>query len=103
VDDADDVEDPDGTLTGLARGRLRPEGVRLVVALDPVEARASYGHWTSSLRRCRGGIALHHDPDEDRDLWAMPLPPTPNGRRPPGRGLLMSDREDAVEIQVVDS
>jgi S-DNA-T family DNA segregation ATPase FtsK/SpoIIIE len=100
VDDATEVSDENGTLAALARGRLRPEGVRLVVSLDPVERRTAYGHWAAALRRCRSGIALHHDPDEDRDLWTSVLPPAPTGRRPPGRGLLLRDGEEAVEIQV---
>jgi S-DNA-T family DNA segregation ATPase FtsK/SpoIIIE len=100
IDDATELEDPDGTLAAMVRGRLRPAAVRLVLAVDPLDARAAYGHWTASVRRGRCGIALHHDPDEDRDLWALPLPPAPTERRPPGRGLLLRDGEDAVEIQV---
>jgi S-DNA-T family DNA segregation ATPase FtsK/SpoIIIE len=100
VDDATEVEDGDGVLHRLARGRWRSPGLRLVMAVDPVERRLAYGHWTSSLRRCRSGIALHHDPEEDRDLWSDPLPPAPTGRPPPGRGLLMADGEVPIEIQV---
>ena len=101
VDDATDVED-DGreTLSRLIRGRLRHESLGLVIAIDPVERRTRYGHWTAGLRRCDVGIALHHDPDEDRDLWTTVLPPAPVGHPPPGRGLLLRRGHDALEVQV---
>ncbi|MEO5679517.1 MAG: FtsK/SpoIIIE domain-containing protein, partial [Acidimicrobiales bacterium] len=73
VDDADRVDDPGGALAALAAGG---HPMAHLLAAAPSEAvRASFGHWTSGLRRWGHGLVLRPRSDLDADVLGVPLLP----------------------------
>jgi len=101
VDDADRVEDLDGTLATLAAGR-HPE-VHLLAALPPDAGRAAFGHWTGELRRSGAGLLLRPRSDLDADVLGIALLPRwPMSLAVAGRGVLGVDGT-AVPVQVARS
>ncbi len=72
VDDAELVDDPTGQLA--ARITARAEGLTVVAAGRPDSLRASFGHWTTAIRRCRLGIVMAGASDLDADLLGAVLP-----------------------------
>jgi S-DNA-T family DNA segregation ATPase FtsK/SpoIIIE len=70
VDDAERVDDPDGSL-----GRLlgRP-GVTFAVAARLDAVRVAYGHWTREVARSRCGLIMTSAGDVDGELLGATLP-----------------------------
>jgi S-DNA-T family DNA segregation ATPase FtsK/SpoIIIE len=99
VDDADALDD---TLLQLVWERLAAsDGVRIVAALDQ---RAMSGYSASPLvalaRRARRQLVLQpDDPAELLQTTGVRMPSRPGLRFPPGRGVLVVDREATV-VQV---
>jgi S-DNA-T family DNA segregation ATPase FtsK/SpoIIIE len=96
IDDAEGVDDPASSLSGL----LQRHRVDLhVVAAGRADAiRGQYGHWTRDLRRSRLGIALQPAPD-DGDLWSASFPRRAAIAALPGRGYLIVDgRVELVQV-----
>ena len=89
VDDADDVDDPDGELARLLAAR-RPD-LHVVAAGRADVLRSTYGHWTAALRRSRLGLALKPNLDLDGELWHTALPRHSSVRIDAGRGYLVAD------------
>ncbi|MEO5679040.1 MAG: hypothetical protein ABIS47_05150, partial [Acidimicrobiales bacterium] len=98
VDDADRVDDPAGALAALAAGG-HPMA-HLVAAAPPEAVRASFGHWTTGLRRWGHGLVLRPRSDLDGDVLGIPLLPRgPVSLTGVGRGVLVTAGE-AVPVQV---
>ena len=97
VDDADAVDDADGSLAGLLHSR-RP-GLVVVAAGRADALRAGHGHWTSVVRRGRKGILLGAVGDLDGDLLGALLPRGRPPRSRPGDAIVVADGE-IVAIQV---
>ena len=94
VDDAELVDDACGRLAALAAGR-RPNTC-IVAAGRPDALRQLYGHWTTVVRRSRGGLVLTGGSDLDGDLLGVVLPRrTPAPSRP---GLAWSVSNGAVSL-----
>ncbi|MCU1400714.1 MAG: putative FtsK/SpoIIIE family protein [Acidimicrobiales bacterium] len=72
VDDAELVDDAGGSLA--ARIALRADGFTVVAAGRPESLRASYGHWTTAVRRSRLGIVMAAANELDADLLGAVLP-----------------------------
>ncbi len=99
VDDATEVDDPDGVLARVAGGSV--PGVHLVLATRPDRYRSAYGHWGSEIRSSRLGLLLRPEP-LDGDLLGMPFPARLDLPPLPGRGMLVADGRAEV-VQVVRS
>jgi S-DNA-T family DNA segregation ATPase FtsK/SpoIIIE len=72
VDDAELVDDPDGSLLQLVTRPRR--GALVVAAARPEALRQSYGHWTGAVRRSRLGVVMAGATDLDADLLGATLP-----------------------------
>jgi S-DNA-T family DNA segregation ATPase FtsK/SpoIIIE len=94
IDDAEDVTDPAGSLAALIAERHPHRHVFAAGAGDVL--RAAYGHWTSTVRRSRLGLALKPNPVSDGDLWQTTLPRRGPTSFPAGRGYLIA--EGSVEL-----
>ena len=101
VDDAELVDDPGGALA--ARISSRADDFTVVVAARPDALRASFGHWTAAVRRCRLGVILAGASDLDADLLGvvlprrLPIPPRP------GLAWLIADGErELVQLAMVE-
>jgi S-DNA-T family DNA segregation ATPase FtsK/SpoIIIE len=88
VDDADTVDDAEGTLAALL-ARRRPD-LHVVAAGRADALRSAYGHWSREVRRSRLGLALKPEPD-DGDLWQVAFPRRAPTIGLPGRGYLVVD------------
>ncbi len=98
VDDAERVDDPGGTLAGLAAGRH--PSAHLFAAARPDTLRAAFGHWTTDLRRSGAGLVLRPRSDLDGDVLGIALLPRwPVPLSGPGRAVLGVDGE-AIPVQV---
>ncbi len=87
VDDAELVDDPSGTLSGL----ISDGTTRLLVAGRVEATRTAYGHWTQALRRQRRGLLLRPQDDLDGDVLGVLLPRRQATPPAPGRGYLIAD------------
>jgi S-DNA-T family DNA segregation ATPase FtsK/SpoIIIE len=85
IDDADSVDDFDGTVARLL-ALSRPD-LHVVAAGRPDALRSLFTHWTVTLRRSRTGLLLRPEPALDGDMVGATLPRTPVGPRP-GRGYV---------------
>jgi S-DNA-T family DNA segregation ATPase FtsK/SpoIIIE len=74
VDDAERVDDADGTMARL----MTQPGVTFAVAARLEAVRVAYGHWTREVARSRCGLIMTAMGDLDGDLLGVTLP-----RRPP--------------------
>ncbi len=89
VDDAERVEDEDGAIAAfLAR---RTQAAHDIAAGNNERLRASYAHWTRTIRQSRSALLLDPDLDLDGDLAGITLPRRSIARLGPGRGFLVSD------------
>ena len=89
VDDAELVDDASGAFA--ARISRRSEHFNVVAAGRAEGLRASYGHWTTAVRRSRLGLVMAGANDLDGDLLGAILPrrlPIPNR---PGLAWLVAD------------
>jgi S-DNA-T family DNA segregation ATPase FtsK/SpoIIIE len=101
VDDAETVDDPTDTISGLlSSGR---EDVHVVAAVRNSAARKLYAHWTQAVRASRRGVLLMPDWSDDGDLLGVGLPRIDLFGRGPGRGYLaMDDTLTAVQLAQAD-
>ena len=97
VDDAEDIDDSAGAISGLLAERLPHRHFFVTGAADIL--RTAYGHWTQSVRRSRQGMALKPSGSGDGDLWQANLPRNQPAAFPPGRGYLITD--GSVELAQV--
>jgi len=97
VDDALDVEDPDGYLAQLVAAA--PPGVHLIASARADRLRSAYGHWASDIKSSRAGLLLRPDP-LDGELLGRQFPSRLGLASIPGRGVVISDSEMEV-VQVV--
>ena len=88
VDDAEQIDDPDGDLRALV-SRRHPDAL-VLVAVRADAWREGYGSWLTALRPASHGLALRPDPVRDADVWVCALPPV-GPTPPPGRGVLITD------------
>jgi S-DNA-T family DNA segregation ATPase FtsK/SpoIIIE len=88
VDDAERVDDPDGSL-----GRLlgRP-GVTFAVAARLEAVRVAYGHWTREVARSRCGLIMTSVGDVDGELLGATLPRRPMIPARPGLAWVIDHR-----------
>jgi len=87
VDDADTVDDSDGSLARLAGdGRTT-----IIAAARPDALRTQYGHWTTILRRSRSGLVAAGGSELDGDLLGQILPRTLPAPPRPGLMWLVAD------------
>jgi S-DNA-T family DNA segregation ATPase FtsK/SpoIIIE len=70
VDDAERVDDPDGSLATL----LGRPGVTFAVAARPDALRVAYGHWAREVARSRCGLIMTSMGDVDGELLGAVLP-----------------------------
>ncbi len=70
VDDAERIDDPDGTITRL----LARQGVTFAVAARLEAVRVAYGHWTREIARSRCGLIMTAMGDIDGELLGATLP-----------------------------
>lgn len=97
VDDAELVDDADGTLQhALASASA---DVTVLAAARPDALRGAFGHWTSIVRRSRLGLVLGPAGDLDGDLLGCMLPRAWPIRPRPGLGWLVQ-RGEARLVQV---
>jgi len=100
VDDAEQVEDPDGDLRALV-ARRHPDAI-VLLAVRADAWRTGYGSWSAGIRPAGRGLALRPDPVHDADAWVCPLPavgPAP----PPGRGVLVVDgTAEVIQVAMPD-
>jgi S-DNA-T family DNA segregation ATPase FtsK/SpoIIIE len=90
VDDADEVDDPDGRLEALVTNRDGRGDDLLVAAAGRADALAGlYAHWTRALRRHRLGVLLRPRAAVDGDLLGVALPLRSPVATVPGRGYLV--------------
>jgi len=93
VDDADLVDDPTGALAALTAGVTSPAGAELpltiAVAGRADTLRATYGHWTTAVRRSRTGLLLAGCSDLDGDVLGVVLPRRHPVRARPGLAWLV--------------
>ncbi|MEM7140607.1 MAG: FtsK/SpoIIIE domain-containing protein [Actinomycetota bacterium] len=99
VDDATDVDDPTGALAALVVAP--PPGVHVVAAVRPDRLRGAYGHWVTEIRASRKGVLLRPDP-MDADLLGAQLPPRLTLPPHPGRGVIVDDAMEVVQVVRVD-
>jgi DNA segregation ATPase FtsK/SpoIIIE, S-DNA-T family len=91
IDDAEDLDDPDGVLAELCARRVA--GLHVVAAGRSDALRHAHGHWTRSVRRARTGLLLRPVIETDGDLLGVTLPRRTPCRTGPGRGFLVVDGE----------
>ena len=72
VDDADQVDDPDGELAAIVAGR-RP-GVTIAAAARLEAVRVAYGHWVREVTRSRCGLIMTAPGEVDGELLGVTLP-----------------------------
>jgi S-DNA-T family DNA segregation ATPase FtsK/SpoIIIE len=72
VDDADQVDDPDGELAAIVAGR-RP-GVTIAAAARLEAVRVAYGHWVRDVTRSRCGLIMTAPGEVDGELLGVTLP-----------------------------
>src|SRR5690606_9020158 len=96
VDDAHDLDDPDGALAAVATEP--PDGLVVVAGGRTDALRAAYGHWTRAVRRGRVGLLLQPVPELDGELLGTRLARDPAPRRR-GRGSVVEAGSVAV-VQV---
>ena len=70
VDDAERVDDPDGTLARL----IARHGVTVAAAARLEAVRVAYGHWTREVARGRCGLIMTSMGDVDGELLGATLP-----------------------------
>lgn len=81
VDDAERVDDADGTLLSLVSARHLH--VMVIAAGRPDTLRTMYGHWTAIVRRSRIGLVMTKGSEIDGELLGELLPRrVPVGARP---------------------
>ncbi len=100
VDDAELVDDPSGAFA--ARISRRREHFNVVAAGRAEGLRASYGHWTTAVRRSRLGLVMAGTNDLDGDLLGAILPRRPPIPTRPGLAWLVADG-DARLVQIAQS
>ena len=91
VDDADTVDDADGTVASVLTRRRHD--LHVVAAGRADVLRTLYGHWTQTVRRSKLGILLKPNADLDGDLLGTMLPRRETVPARPGRGYLVSNGE----------
>ena len=72
IDDAEQFEDTDASLSGLLGANL--PNLHVVAAGRSDELRSLYSHWTRTLRKSRAGVLLQPDLDYDGELLGVQLP-----------------------------
>jgi S-DNA-T family DNA segregation ATPase FtsK/SpoIIIE len=97
VDDAELIDDADGSLARLLATR-RPD-LRVVAAGRIDALRRTSRPWLTEVRRTRTGLALKPNPDTDGLLWETALPRRGPEAWPVGRGYLLHEGRAAL-IQV---
>jgi S-DNA-T family DNA segregation ATPase FtsK/SpoIIIE len=87
VDDAESVDDPDGSLARLVAAG--PAELHFAVAARADALRSQFGHWTQGVQRSRSGLLLNPDIDLDGALLGVTLPRRESAPRAVGRGYLV--------------
>ncbi|MET0661885.1 MAG: FtsK/SpoIIIE domain-containing protein, partial [Ilumatobacteraceae bacterium] len=72
VDDADRIDDTDGTIATILRQCNGGVTIAAAARLDAV--RSAYGHWTREIARCRCGVIMTAPGEVDGDLLGVVLP-----------------------------
>lgn len=99
IDDAELVDDRDGTLVTLVT--RRHPAATIVVAVTASTWRQAYGTWLAALRPATSGLALAVEPGRDADCWSASLPRTVGTETVPGRAVLVDgDRAEVVQVAV---
>jgi S-DNA-T family DNA segregation ATPase FtsK/SpoIIIE len=88
VDDADRVDDPDGT---LGRMLARPD-VTIAVAARLDAVRVAYGHWTRDVARSRCGLIMTSNGELDGELLGATLPRRSSIPPRPGLAWMIDQR-----------
>jgi S-DNA-T family DNA segregation ATPase FtsK/SpoIIIE len=103
VDDAEQLDDPCGSLANLLT--LSPPGLHVVASARADALHSAYGHWTRLVRASRAGLLLRPDADLDGELLGTTLPRRAPVVLGPGRGYLVHDGQcDVVQVaQAVDN
>ena len=99
MDDAEALAGPDDVLRALVT-RRHPDAL-IVVGVRADAWRSAYGSWLAELRPATHGLALAPDPVHDAESWTVPLPPV-GPAPPPGRGVLVGDGADVIQVAVAD-
>ncbi len=90
IDDADRVDDTDGTMATILKQRNGGITIAAAARLDAV--RSAYGHWTREIARSRCGVIMTAPGEVDGDLLGVVLPRrTPIPARP-GLGWIIDGR-----------
>ena len=89
IDDAEDIEDPDGLLEGLLAAR--DTGDHVIAAGRSDGLRAAYRHWTKMYRAGRRGVILQPLDSGDAEPLGARLPRRLPTDLPVGRGYLVAD------------
>ena len=72
VDDAEQFDDSDASLSGLLGAGL--PNLHIVAAGRSDDLKSLYSHWTKTLRKARAGVLLQPNVDYDGDLLGVVLP-----------------------------
>lgn len=72
VDDAEQLDDSQGTIGNLLHAHMSP--VHVVAAGRADDLRRAYGHWTKDVRRSKCGILLQPDANYDGELLGVNVP-----------------------------
>ena len=72
VDDAEQFDDTDASLSGLLGAGL--PNLHIVAAGRSDDLRSLYSHWTKTLRKARAGLLLQPNVDYDGELLGVTLP-----------------------------
>lgn len=72
VDDAEQFDDSDASLSGLLGAGL--PNLHIIAAGRSDDLKSLYSHWTKTLRKARAGVLLQPNVDYDGDLLGVVLP-----------------------------
>ena len=86
VDDAEQFEDTDASLSGLLGANL--PHLHIIAAGRSDDLRSMYSHWTKTLRKARAGVLLQPNVDYDGELLGVRVPRTSLVPLTVGRGYL---------------
>ena len=84
IDDAEQFDDADQSITGLLSART--SDLRVIAAGRSDDLRSLYGHWTKIVRKARCGVLLQPNVDYDGELLGVSLPRRAPVEVTPGRG-----------------
>lgn len=86
VDDAEQFDDTDASLSGLLGANL--PNLHIIAAGRSDDLRTLYSHWTKTLRKARAGVLLQPNVDYDGELLGVMLPRKSLVQLTIGRGYL---------------